>query len=149
MRGLKAGLLMLGKTRAVDIIESIGVQLKRVMQPGGRALSLGSLDRLADSIVSLEYYMETLQSGRSDPWYMLDNAESSLKALAAEPTPAVPTVEPLAPGSPLRDLPNVVLSPHQAYNTPESLERMLDVVVANIENYLAGTPANLVGVPAS
>jgi chemosensory pili system protein ChpA (sensor histidine kinase/response regulator) len=99
MRGLKAGLLMLGKTRAVDIVEAIGVQLRRVMQPGGRALTLGSLDRLADSIVSVEYYMETLQSGRSDPWYMLDNAESSLRALESEPTPAVPTVEALAPGS--------------------------------------------------
>jgi chemosensory pili system protein ChpA (sensor histidine kinase/response regulator) len=99
MRGLKAGLLMLGKTRAVEIIEAIGVQLRRVMQPGGRAMTLGSLDRLADSIVSVEYYMETLQSGRSDPWYMLDNAESSLRALESEPTPPVPTVEALAPGS--------------------------------------------------
>jgi len=99
LRGLKAGLLMLGKTRAVEIVEGIGVQLKRVMQPGGRVLTLGSLDRLADSIVSLEYYMETLQAGRSDPWYMLDNAESSLRALAAEPAPAVPTVEALTTGS--------------------------------------------------
>jgi chemosensory pili system protein ChpA (sensor histidine kinase/response regulator) len=99
MRGLKAGLLMLGKTRAVEIVEAIGVQLRRVMQPGGRSLTLGSLDRLADSIVSVEYYMETLQSGRSDPWYMLDNAESSLRALQSEPTPVVPTVEALAPGS--------------------------------------------------
>ena len=99
MRGLKAGLLMLGKTRAVDIVESIGVQLRRVMQPGGRQLSLGSLDRLADSIVSVEYYMETLQAGRSDPWYMLDNAENSLRVLAAEPLPVVPTVEALGSGS--------------------------------------------------
>ena len=38
----------------------------------------------------------------------------------------------------------MVLSPHQGYNTPESLERMLDVVVANIEHYLSGTPANIV-----
>ena len=99
MRGLKAGLLMLGKTRAVEIVEAIGVQLRRVMQPGGRALTLASLDRLADSIVSVEYYMETLQSGRSDPWYMLDNAESSLRALESEPTPVVPTVEAISPGS--------------------------------------------------
>ena len=52
--------------------------------------------------------------------------------------------EPLAAGSALRDLPNVILSPHQGYNTPESLERMLDVVVANIEHYLSGTPINIV-----
>lgn len=55
--------------------------------------------------------------------------------------------EPLAADSPLRGLPNVVLSPHQAYNTPESLERMLDGVVANIENYLAGKPASIVAGP--
>ena len=52
--------------------------------------------------------------------------------------------EPLATGSTLRTLPNVVLSPHQGYNTPESLERMLDVVVANIEHYQSGAPANIV-----
>jgi len=68
MRGMKAGLLMLGKTRAVEVIEGVTTQLKRVMQPGGRALPLGFLDRLADAIVSVEYYMETLQAGRSDPW---------------------------------------------------------------------------------
>jgi D-3-phosphoglycerate dehydrogenase len=52
--------------------------------------------------------------------------------------------EPLAAASALRELPNVILSPHQGYNTPESLERMLDVVVANIERYLSGTPINIV-----
>jgi len=52
--------------------------------------------------------------------------------------------EPLAAASSLRDLPNVILSPHQGYNTPESLERMLDVVVANIEHYQSGAPANIV-----
>jgi D-3-phosphoglycerate dehydrogenase len=55
--------------------------------------------------------------------------------------------EPLAADSPLRGLPNVILSPHQGYNTPESLERMLDAVVANIENYLAGRPASIVAGP--
>ena len=53
------------------------------MQPGGAALAAGYLDRLADAIVSLEYYIETLQAGRSDPWYMLDNAQACLDALAA------------------------------------------------------------------
>ena len=81
LRGLKAGLLMLGKTRAVELVEAIHTRLKPVMQPGGGALGGGGLDRLADAIVSLEYYMETLQAGRSDPWYMLDNAQASLEAL--------------------------------------------------------------------
>jgi hypothetical protein len=34
MRGIKAGLLMLGRTRAVGLIEQIGECLQRVMQPG-------------------------------------------------------------------------------------------------------------------
>ncbi len=99
MRGMKAGLLLLGKTRAVEVIEGITTQLKRVMQPGVHVLPPGFIDRLADAIVSLEYYMETLQAGRSDPWYMLDNASACVQALEAQPQPAVPTVPPLEPGS--------------------------------------------------
>src|SRR5579872_5700353 len=97
MRGLKAGLLMLGKARAVEVIEGITTQLKRVMQPGSRGLPPGFLDRLADAIVSVEYYMETLQAGRSDPWYMLDNAQACVQALESQQTqtvPTLPTVEP-------------------------------------------------------
>ena len=92
MRGIKAGLLMLGKTRAVEIIDAITEQLRRVMQPGGMPLSGAYLDRLADAIVSLEYYIETLQAGRSDPWYMLDNAQACLDVLKREPEQVVPTV---------------------------------------------------------
>ena len=99
MRGMKAGLLMLGKTRAVELIEGITTQLKRVMQPGVRGLPPGFIDRLADAIVSVEYYMETLQAGRSDPWYMLDNAQACLQALEQQVTPSVPTVPPLEPGA--------------------------------------------------
>ncbi|MGA8707584.1 MAG: Hpt domain-containing protein, partial [Steroidobacteraceae bacterium] len=95
MRGVKAGLLMLGKTRAVEIIEEITQHLKRVMQPGGVALPPDYLDRLADAIVSLEYYIETLQAGRSDPWYMLDNARTCLEALAHAPERVLPTVPPI------------------------------------------------------
>src|SRR3569833_2865373 len=99
MRGMKAGLLMLGKTRAVEVIEAVTTQLKRVMQPGARALPPGFLDRLADAIVSVEYYMETLQAGRSDPLYMLDNAQSCVQALEQTQTPTVPTVPALDPGA--------------------------------------------------
>ncbi|MGH8286686.1 MAG: Hpt domain-containing protein, partial [Steroidobacteraceae bacterium] len=95
LRGMKSGLLMLGKTRAVELLEAITTHLKRVMQPGGGALAGGALDRLADAIVSVEYYMETLQAGRSDPWYMLDNAQGCLDALAQQGEPVVPTLPPV------------------------------------------------------
>ncbi|MBS0422370.1 MAG: Hpt domain-containing protein [Proteobacteria bacterium] len=99
MRGLKAGLLMLGKARAVEVIEGITGQLKRVMQPGGQGLPPGFMDRLADAIVSVEYYMETLQAGRSDPWYMLDNAQACVQALEQQATPVVPTLPPVEPSA--------------------------------------------------
>ncbi len=95
--GLKAALLMLGKTRAVQIVEGIAVQLRRIMRPGAPAVPPGWLDRLADAIVSIEYYMETLQAGRSDPWYMLDNAQSCLQFLERTPqTVALAAIEPSA-----------------------------------------------------
>jgi chemosensory pili system protein ChpA (sensor histidine kinase/response regulator) len=99
MRGIQAGLLLLGKTRAVEIVEAVTAQLKRVMQPGVHVLPPGFVDRLADAIVSVEYYMETLQAGRSDPWYMLDNAQSCVTALEQQSAPAPPTVPPLEPSA--------------------------------------------------
>ncbi len=97
--GIKAGLLMLGKTRAVEIVEGIAKNLKELLQPGGTAVPPNYLDRLADAVVSLEYYMETLQAGRADPWYMLDNAQTCLQALEQMPKRVVPTVPPLGPES--------------------------------------------------
>ena len=95
--GIKAGLLMLGKTRAVEIVDGISQHLKDLLQPGGTAVPPNYLDRLADAVVSLEYYMETLQAGRADPWYMLDNAQTCLQALTQMPKRVVPTVPPLGP----------------------------------------------------
>src|SRR5688572_18467707 len=97
--GIKAGLGMLGKTRASDIVDGIAAHLKELLQPGGSAVPPNYLDRLADAVVSLEYYMETLQAGRADPWYMLDNAQTCLTALTQMPKRVVPTVPPLGPES--------------------------------------------------
>ncbi len=82
MRGIQAGLLMLDKTRAAESLDRITARLRLLLQPGG-GLPTASLERLADAIVSVEYYMETLQSGRADPWYMLDNANAALDAVDA------------------------------------------------------------------
>src|SRR5438874_523163 len=111
MRGIKAGLLLLGKPRAVEIIDGITGQLRRVMQPGVHVLPPGFVDRLADAIVSVEYYMETVQAGRADPWYMLDNAQGCVQALEQQPTPAVPTVAPSGAGAyaPTVQIPSLAL----------------------------------------
>jgi len=82
VRGIKAGLLMLNKTRAMEVIDRIGNLIAVIFSSAGPArLNQKEMDRLADAIVSIEYYMETVKAGRSEPWYMLDNAEACLAVL--------------------------------------------------------------------
>src|SRR5580693_6274679 len=92
LRGITAGLLMLGKGRAVELMDAIGVQVRKLIEPGAPAPDALRLERVADAIVSIEYYMETLQSGRNDPWYMLDNAEMCINTMADEATSRVPNI---------------------------------------------------------
>ncbi len=88
VRGITAGLTMLGKTRAAEIMDGIDKALAQFVRADGLTLPPDAVDRLADGIVAIEYYMETLQAGRADPWYMLDNAETCIKYLAeTQPVP--------------------------------------------------------------
>jgi chemosensory pili system protein ChpA (sensor histidine kinase/response regulator) len=93
LRGITAGLLMLGKGRAVELMDGIGAEVRRLIEPGAGVPDALRLERIADAIVSIEYYMETLQNGRADPWYMLDNAEMCIRALNADAAPRVPSVD--------------------------------------------------------
>ena len=103
IRGIKAGLMMLNKTRAMEVVDRVGNLLVLALSGAGPGrLTQKETDRLADAIVSIEYYMETVKAGRSEPWYMLDNAEACLSVLKdlearlasekAEPGPTVRTV---------------------------------------------------------
>ncbi|MCC7258737.1 MAG: Hpt domain-containing protein [Gammaproteobacteria bacterium] len=84
LQGIGAGLMMLGKERAVAVVDGLQRAIRGLV--GGRLVAgRERLDRLADATVSLEYYLETLQAGRSDPNYMLDNAERCLAGLEPEP----------------------------------------------------------------
>jgi chemosensory pili system protein ChpA (sensor histidine kinase/response regulator) len=99
VRGITAGLLMLGKQRAVEVMERIGRALGTVVRPDPNSLAPARLDRLADAIVAVEYYMETLQAGRADQWQMLEAAEASLGDL--EPSARViPLREAASPAQP-------------------------------------------------
>ena len=99
LRGIEAGLMMLGKTRAVGVCVRIGEQVASLLGPDATP-SNTLLEWVADAIVSLEYYMETVQAGRSDPWYMLDNADAALDA--ARSSSQAGSLQPVASTAPHR-----------------------------------------------
>jgi len=81
LRGITAGLLIVERDAAVSVVNEIGESIGVLMQEGYANVDKRELDLLADAIVSLEYYLETLQAGRKEPRYMLDNARTCLKTL--------------------------------------------------------------------
>ncbi len=90
VRGITAGLLMLGKQRAVEVMERVGRALGTIVRPDEESLNPARLERLADAVVAVEYYMETLQSGRTDQWHMLDAAEARLAEMELSGASVVP-----------------------------------------------------------
>ena len=81
LRGITAALLIAEREPAARIAERIAAAASEVVQRGTGPEARAALERLADAIVSLEYYMETIQAGRREPDWMLDNASRSLDAL--------------------------------------------------------------------
>lgn len=138
LRGITAGLLILSKTRAVSLIERIGVVIQKRLRPEEQSLTADQLDRLADAIVSLEYYMETIQAGRSDPFYMLDNAQASLEALAAPPVPmpTFPRIRPAEEPEPTVRLDELVQQQDEA-----AISAATDVLPAAFEAPVVSSPA--------
>ena len=55
--------------------------------------------------------------------------------------------EPVKPDDPVLTLPNVVLSPHNAGQTPEVIRDGLLRAIANVENFLKGAPTDVVVAP--
>ena len=55
--------------------------------------------------------------------------------------------EPIKPDDPLLAMPQVVLSPHHAGQTPEVVRDGLLAAVQNVENYIAGAPTDVVVAP--
>jgi len=54
------------------------------------------------------------------------------------------TMEPLPNDHPFRQLENVVVTPHSAYNTPEANVAIYDIVVDTLEAFYTGNPINVV-----
>jgi len=75
--------------RALDFlgVSDVAPLMRRIahylvpLSRSGRLPERSELDRLADAVVSVEYYVETLQRGRTPPASMLENADRALMAL--------------------------------------------------------------------
>ena len=52
-------------------------------------------------------------------------------------------VEPLPDDHPFKKMDNVVMTPHNAYNTPDATAAMCHVAIDNLEAYFAGNPKNV------
>ena len=55
------------------------------------------------------------------------------------------SVEPPAPTNPLLAARNCVVTPHIAWATREARSRLMDIAVANVAEFLAGKPRNVIG----
>ena len=90
VRGITAGLLMLGRQRAVEVMQQAGRVLATIVRPDVDSLEASRLDKLAEAVVAVEYYMELLQAGQGESPELLDAAEACLGSLAAAERRVVP-----------------------------------------------------------
>jgi D-lactate dehydrogenase len=67
----------------------------------------------------------------------------------SEPVVGTERLHALLAGHALLRFPNVVITPHIAYDTDEALRRILDTTLANIEAFARGESLNLVPLPAA
>lgn len=78
---IQAGLNMLNEQRAAALFDSVQAYLQRRIFGHSEVPPQQELDRMADAIVSVEFYLETIQQGRGAQPAMLDNAETCMESL--------------------------------------------------------------------
>ncbi len=90
LHSIRGGLRLIPLTRVVDMLESSERYITDVLLDGKRIPDWQQLDTLADTITSIEYYLERLAEGIEDNDAILRIAEDSLETLGfpvgAEPT---------------------------------------------------------------
>src|SRR6185503_9004817 len=147
LRGIAAGLLMLEKTKAVTVVERVAAVIGTRLAAGTK-LKPEYLERLADAIVSVEYYLETVSAGRTDPWYMLDNADRCLdlleslpiaKPAAVAPAPA-PAARPAPPPPKKSAAPPSVMQIEEGRSAPEIVEVFIEEAKEEIASIQRNLP---------
>jgi len=76
IREIQGSLRFLQMERVVVLLESMRQYIRQRLLAGNGMPTQNELDRMADAIVSVEFYLEAIQQGRGNPLSMLDNAEA-------------------------------------------------------------------------
>ena len=147
LRGIAAGLLMLDKTKAVTVVERVGAVIGTRLAAGTK-LKPEYLERLGDAIVSVEYYLETVSAGRTDPWYMLDNADRCLDLLetlpVAKPAAAAAPAQAARPATPAPKKPPApppsVMQVEEGRSDPELVEVFIEEAKEEIASIRRNLP---------
>ena len=87
------------------------------------------------------YFINTARGGVIDEYALLDAVRSGKLSGAGVD---VLTTEPMSADCPLYNEPNITVTPHIAWAPIETRERLLDIVISNLETFIAGTPKNKV-----
>ena len=87
------------------------------------------------------YFINTARGGVIVEQDLVDTLKSGHLSGAAVD---VLTVEPMRADCPLLNAPNITFTPHVAWAPIETRTRLLSIVMDNIENFLGGTPKNVV-----
>lgn len=87
------------------------------------------------------YFINTARGGVIDEYALRDAVTSGKLAGAGID---VLTVEPMSADCPLYNVPNITVTPHIAWAPLDTRTRLLDIVISNLEAFIAGTPKNKV-----
>lgn len=176
LRGRRVGIIGLGKIglSMVRMLSGFGVDLQasvrtaRTLPEGVRSVSLEELLATSDVVVvATELNDQTRSMLSPDKLAMMKHDvvyvniargaiadDLALAKLAAE-RPAMRLAldvfepEPLDPKSPLRALPNAILTPHMVGHTKDTFDRMPVILLENIRNVLVGEVPQFVCNPAA
>ncbi|HET7370291.1 MAG TPA: Hpt domain-containing protein [Gammaproteobacteria bacterium] len=96
IRQVQAGLGLLGMERPAAVLDGVRAFVEQRVLTGAQP-STELMERMADALVSVEFYLETVQSGRGDPQSMLDNAEVCVAQLGVDDADAAPTLSVVDP----------------------------------------------------
>jgi glycerate dehydrogenase len=170
LRGKTLGLFGCGRigSRIAQIAEAFGMRVRATVRDPSKSRGVDTVPvekLLADSdVIVLAAPASTETTGifdagafaRMKPGSILVNVSRAalvndaafLEALDKGPLAAagidVFQPEPPAPDNPLLHHPKLVVSPHVAWGTSDALQRLLDLSIQNVEDFLAGKPKNVV-----